>query len=151
MNPQPLDPASLNCCSHRTPTGRRSHFPAFGNSALCSRYTPKHVAQTEADLTANFGKQLLSSPQRAANINAFLARLAILVVQSRISPRRAAVLAYVSNLLLRSLPEIDRSRKRHGTLAPQARRPSGPICRRASNSACRLHRSMRRYGIDGTQ
>jgi hypothetical protein len=37
-----------------------------------------------------------------------LARLAILVVQNRISPRRAAVLAYVSSLLLRSLPKIDR-------------------------------------------
>jgi hypothetical protein len=48
------------------------------------------------------------NPQRAANLNALLGWLAILVVQSRISPRRAAVLAYVSSLLLRSLPEIDR-------------------------------------------
>jgi len=108
MNPQAPDPAALHYCSHRTPTGRRCHFPVFGNSALCSRHSPKYLPQAEADLNADFGKQLLSSPQRASNINAFLARLAILVVQNRISPRRAAVLAYVSNLLLRSLPEIDR-------------------------------------------
>ena len=69
---------------------------------------PKYFVQAEADLTADFGNQVLSTPQCAASINAFLARLAILVVQNRISPRRAAVLAYVSNLLLRTLSEIDR-------------------------------------------
>ena len=108
MHPQILDPASLRHCSHRTATGRRCHFPVFGDSALCSRHSSKYVPQAEADLTADFGNQLLFKPQRAASINAFLGRLAIIVVQNRISPRRAAVLAYVSNLLLRSLSEIDR-------------------------------------------
>jgi hypothetical protein len=111
MNPQApevLDPNSLLHCTHRTRTGRRCHYPVFGNSALCARHTPPQADQTETDLTAAFGDQLLTNSQRAGNINRFLGRLAILVVQNRISPRRAAVLAYVSNLLLRSLPEIDR-------------------------------------------
>lgn len=40
-------------------------------------------------------------------INDFLAKLTILLVQNRISPRRASVLAYLNSLLLRTLREID--------------------------------------------
>jgi hypothetical protein len=42
----------------------------------------------------------------AVQINAFLSQLAALVVQDRISPRRAAVLAYIHSLLLRTLPAV---------------------------------------------
>jgi hypothetical protein len=68
----------------------------------------KYSAQSEVDLTADFGRHLLANPQSAASINSFMTRLALLVVQNRISPRRAAVVAYLSNLLLLRLAEIDR-------------------------------------------
>jgi hypothetical protein len=45
--------------------------------------------------------------QTAAGINRSLAELYTLLAQNRISPRRAAVLAYISNLLLRTLPAIE--------------------------------------------
>jgi hypothetical protein len=113
MNPQ--SPKVLHAipdlapvCSHRTKTGCRCHLPALENSVLCFRHTPKYAVQAEADLTAAFGDRLLTNPQRAASINSFVGRLAVLVVQNRVSPRRAAVLADLSNLLLRSWSEIDR-------------------------------------------
>jgi hypothetical protein len=42
----------------------------------------------------------------AVQVNAFLSQLALLLVQDRISPRRAAVLAYIHSLLLRTLPAV---------------------------------------------
>src|SRR6266404_3188117 len=45
-------------------------------------------------------------PSIAAQINDFLARLLLLLAQDKISTRRAAVLAYITNQLLRTLPAI---------------------------------------------
>src|SRR6266849_2848586 len=44
----------------------------------------------------------------ALDINKFLARLVVLVTKGRISPRRASVLAYITNQLLHSHRAIDR-------------------------------------------
>jgi hypothetical protein len=44
----------------------------------------------------------------AIPINEFLARLLLLLAENKISARRAAVLAYITNQLLRTLPAIDR-------------------------------------------
>jgi hypothetical protein len=46
--------------------------------------------------------------QNAQDINHSLGALYTLLAQGRISPRRASVLAYISNLLLRSLTAIDK-------------------------------------------
>jgi hypothetical protein len=48
--------------------------------------------------------------QTAQGINHSLKRLYELLAQNRISPRRAAVLSYISSLLLRTLPQIDADR-----------------------------------------
>jgi len=50
----------------------------------------------------------LDDLQSAEQINQFLAKLLILVVQNRISVRRAAVLTYITNQLLHSLVAIKR-------------------------------------------
>ncbi len=55
--------------------------------------------------------------QNAQGINHSLGALYTLLGQGRISPRRASVLAYISNLLLRTLPAIDTD------LYPHAGRP----------------------------
>jgi hypothetical protein len=50
----------------------------------------------------------LDDLKSAEQINEFLGKLLILVVQNRISARRAAVLTYITNQLLRSLVAITR-------------------------------------------
>jgi hypothetical protein len=45
--------------------------------------------------------------QTAVGINHSLGELYKLLADNKIAPRRAAVLAYISNLLLRTLPAID--------------------------------------------
>jgi hypothetical protein len=55
--------------------------------------------------------------QNAQGINHSLGALYTLLAQGRISARRASVLAYISNLLLRTLPAIDTD------LYPHAGRP----------------------------
>src|SRR5262249_241817 len=64
----------------------------------------------EAELTS--GLEKFDSP---AAINDLLARLIRLLAQDRISPRRAAVLAYISNQILRSVhameEDVDKNQK----------------------------------------
>jgi hypothetical protein len=56
----------------------------------------------EVDLSVNFAAQL-AELKSAEQINDFLGELLTLVVQNRISVRRAAVLAYITNQLLRTV------------------------------------------------
>ena len=49
---------------------------------------------------------LLSKLQSACGIHDFLSPLTVLLVQNRISTRRAAILAYLGQILLRTLPAI---------------------------------------------
>jgi hypothetical protein len=60
----------------------------------------------DADLSADF-PDALADFRSAIPINAFLSRLLTLLVQNRVSTRRAAVLAYITNQLLRTLPAIE--------------------------------------------
>ena len=56
----------------------------------------------DVDLSGDFATQL-AELKSAEQINDFLGKLLILVVQNRISVRRAAVLAYITNQLLRTV------------------------------------------------
>jgi len=94
-------------CIFLYPNGRRCRLSATTpNSHFCPAHTrlpqnqpePAEVAST---LTAN-----LDDFTSAAQINDFLARLLLLLAQDKISTRRAAVLAYITNQLLRTLPAI---------------------------------------------
>lgn len=101
FRPQSL---STNRCNHKTPTGRRCRLNAISSaSGLC----PRHASLPPAsdDLSASFPAGL-DEFMSAVQINAFLSQLALLLVQDRISPRRAAVLAYIHSLLLRTLPAV---------------------------------------------
>jgi hypothetical protein len=96
-------------CQHRTRTGRRCrHSVADAAAGLCSRHAKsRQKYRQEADLSATLLGQLteLSS---ACDINKVLSNLFLALTQDRIAARRAAVLAYIGNLLLRTLPAIDR-------------------------------------------
>src|SRR5713226_7658009 len=93
-------------CSHRDPKGRQCRTLALdARSGLC----PRHLAQLQHELAADHFAHLTTRChffQTAQGINYSLMNLYQLLAQNRIYPRRAAVLAYISSLLLRTLPAI---------------------------------------------
>jgi hypothetical protein len=110
MNPQPANSSSINNsarCSHRFPNGMRCRLFASGSQPFCPKHTqpavipPPDPAEIASTLTAN-----LDDFTSAAQINNFLSRLLLLLAQDKIATRRAAVLAYITNQLLRTLPAI---------------------------------------------
>jgi hypothetical protein len=94
-------------CRQRTPSGRRCRMAVSDtDSGLCSR----HAAALQKDLDqADHASSLIGDIQEfrsAADINHSLGELYKLQARNKISPRRAAVMAYTCNLLLRTLPAI---------------------------------------------
>jgi len=96
-------------CQHFTATGRQcASLAGDRSSGLC----PRHAAQSQAASAdaANFRQALTRDAkdfQNAQGINNSLGSLYYLLSEGIISPRRASVLAYISSLLLRTLPAID--------------------------------------------
>jgi len=94
-------------CTYRFPNGRRCRLYTSGASPnFCPAHAPlpanqPNPAEIASTLTAN-----LDDFTSAAQINDFLSRLLLLLAQDKISTRRAAVLAYITNQLLRTLPAI---------------------------------------------
>jgi hypothetical protein len=108
MKLQTLKPAvPILRCTHRASSGRQCRLAVFdGQSGLC----PRHYAQQKEKENADVSEVLLKDFQgfqTAQGINFTLRNLYWLVAQNRISARRAKVLAYISGLLLRTLPQID--------------------------------------------
>ena len=93
-------------CQYRTATGRQCCLPIVDpNSSFCPRHASSQPNESEnflAPLTARACRF-----QNAAGVNYSLSALYALLAQGRISPRRATALAYISSLLLRTLPAID--------------------------------------------
>jgi hypothetical protein len=81
------------------------------DSGLCFR----HAADRQKELDqADLASALIGNIQEfrsAADINHSLGELYKLQARNKISPRRAAVLAYTCNLLLRTLPAINLEQK----------------------------------------
>jgi hypothetical protein len=107
--PKPNDSAR---CRHFTADGRRcrlavldprSHL-CFRHSALLAVSQPQNDSE---DLSAELLPEL-SQFSSGLDIHKFLARLLILIIKGRISPRRASVMAYVTNQLLHSHRAIAR-------------------------------------------
>jgi hypothetical protein len=96
-----------NRCNYRFPNGMRCRLIGFGTRPFCPKHThiavppPPDPAEIASTLTVN-----LDDFTSAAQINDFLSRLLLLLAQDKISTRRAAVLAYITNQLLRTLPAI---------------------------------------------
>ena len=103
-------PSSINSsarCQHRTTTGRRCRLAVVqASSGLCFRHAfLRSKLGEEADLRTALAGDLPDFTS-AEQINAFLSKLLLLLSENRVSPRRAAVIAYVGSLLLRSLPLV---------------------------------------------
>src|SRR5229473_6265946 len=96
-------------CQHRTASGRRCRMAiSDSDSGLCS----KHAADRQKELDqADLAAALVGDIQEfrdALTINHSLGELYKLQARNKITPRRAAVMAYTCNLLLRTLPAIAR-------------------------------------------
>ena len=93
-------------CRHFTATGRRCRLSILDPaSGLCFRHAGLQFQPSDEDLSTAFGG-LLTGLQSACGIHDFLSQLTVLLVQNRISTRRAAILAYLGQTLLRTLPAI---------------------------------------------
>jgi hypothetical protein len=94
-------------CRQRTPSGRRCRMAVSDpHSGLCSR----QAALVQKDLDqADLAASLIGDVQEfrsAADINHSLGELYKLQARNKITPRRAAVMAYTCSLLLRTLPAV---------------------------------------------
>ena len=95
-------------CQHRMRKDRCRELVSDPAAGLCF----KHAAQLKKDRdAANLVSQLIGDTQEftsAVAINRSLGELYKLLARDEIAPRRAAVMAYTCNLLLHTLPAIDR-------------------------------------------
>jgi hypothetical protein len=94
-------------CNHRFPNGMRCRLIGFGSQPFCPKHAQPAVAcQPDPAEIASTLTTGLNDFTSAAQINDFLSRLLLLLAQDKISTRRAAVLAYITNQILRTLPAI---------------------------------------------
>jgi len=116
MNDQTTNPSSAkgSRCRHYTDRGRRCQLPVVDRrSGFCFRHVkPQPSPSDSVDLSAELIGEL-SDFESALSINKFLANLLTLVTKGRVSPRRASVLAYITNQLLHSHRAIDYDDQRH--------------------------------------
>jgi len=105
-----LNPSPDGGCKHHTRNGR-CRLPVVDSlSSLCAEHARR---RQKRDKAANLSAELvagLTEFRSAVPINDFLSRLLLFQAQDRIPPRRAAVMAYTCNLLLRTLPAIQQEK-----------------------------------------
>jgi hypothetical protein len=103
-------------CIYLYPNGRRCRlYPTAVNPNFCPAHAPLPANQPDAAEIASTLTVNLDDFTSAAQINDFLSRLLLLLAQDKISTRRAAVLAYITNQLLRTLPAIAKEENSEGT------------------------------------
>ena len=117
MNPESATTITVSAptplhCQQRSPSGRRCRMavsdPASG---LCFQHAS---LQRQRRSEANFADALIGNVEEfrsAKDINHCLSGLLKLLARNEIAPRRAAVMAYTCNLLLRTLPAIEQQEK----------------------------------------
>ncbi len=94
-------------CSYRSPAGRQcQRLASEAQSGLCPQHRAEQNQVQAADHYLHLTRRFHDF-QTAQGINHSLHNLYELLAQNRISTRRAAVLSYISSLLLRTLPQID--------------------------------------------
>ncbi len=111
MNPQTASSTTSSVllhCQHRTASGRRCRMTVSEpHSGLCGKHAADHQKELDqADLAAVLIGDI-EEFRDAVTINHSLGELYKLQARNKITPRRAAVMAYTCNLLLRTLPAIE--------------------------------------------
>ena len=108
MKSQTAETVALSVrCAHRSSGGRRCRLNVSNpRSVFCSHHLTEQREEEAADHYSDLSLNCQDF-QTAQGINHALHNLYALLAQNRISPRRAAVLAHICGLLLRTLPQID--------------------------------------------
>ncbi len=100
-----------NRCQHTSANGRRCRMLRMNDHpSLCLQHQRQQQLQTET-APETVAAELLGSIedfQTAAAVNQTLGRLFALTAADRIPPRNAAILAYICQLLLNTLPAVER-------------------------------------------
>ncbi|MGB7281503.1 MAG: hypothetical protein WBE13_04500 [Candidatus Acidiferrum sp.] len=105
---QDSSPQDSSRCQHRFVNRTRCrHLASPSNPRFCPRHARLPENLQPDDLTAELSATL-DDLDGLDGIYEFLAKLAILLAQNRVSTRRAAVLAYITNQLLRTFAAIRR-------------------------------------------
>jgi len=111
--PVKIDPSR---CPFIYSNGKRCRLPGLSaHLGFCLGHSKHRVPELmpanpfndSEDLSPDLLPQL-SQFDSAVDVNQFLARLLVLVTKGRVSPRRASVLAYITNQLLHSHHAIER-------------------------------------------
>ncbi len=116
-------------CSYPSSTGRQCQRLASDfQSTLCPQHRAAQKHRESSDISFTLAGQSQAF-QTAQGINHSLGALYRLLAGNRISPRRAAVLAYINSLLLRTLPAIDSDNEAGITdpAKPSANVPAQPL------------------------
>ena len=97
-------------CQKRTRKGRCTMLVADPASPFCPEHSRAATRFRKAADLSSLLTEGLTDFKSATPINDFLSRLLLLQAQGVVEPRRAAVMAYNCNLLLRTLPAIEHER-----------------------------------------
>ena len=132
-NPEPAVPPSGDAsqpaarCIHRTPGGRRCKaLVSDSASGLCFHHAQRRQKKTAAEELAQTLTEGINDFTSPHNINTFLSRLLQLLAKDAIPTRRAAVMAYITNQLLRTISVIDHQEafaEKHPTIIFDLPRP----------------------------
>ena len=100
-------PASSSQCLYRSPSGRHCrHLAENAGVGLCSKHAAPHFSFRP---NANFLQRLTTDCDEfttAMGVHNSLYELYKLLAADLITARRAAVLAYIANLVLRTIPVV---------------------------------------------
>jgi len=126
-------------CSHRLrASGRQCRSLATASSSLCAHHLAKQKVREKDSDFAKFLFSRANGLKTAQGINHSLTYLYELLACDQISVRRAQALAYITSLVLRTLPAIDDENSRGmGSAAYQAAlaKRGGAATASSSNSA----------------
>ena len=95
--------SALNRCQHISPSGRQCRMPHAADLLWCTHHARQQdsKAQLALDLLPP-----IPGFYSGLSINYVIGRVLVLLASDRVSPRKAAVLAYTCQLLLQSLRDV---------------------------------------------
>lgn len=107
MKPKSAETDSLDLCSFHTADGRRCGMLRWKrNRHFCLFHARQEQQLLHIDYIGNELPTLSGWFQTATDLNFALGNLFEAVARNRIPPRHAAVLAYISQLIIQTLPQV---------------------------------------------
>src|ERR1700687_1215728 len=95
--------SALNRCQHIPPSGRQCRMPHAADRLWCANHA--HQVDSKAQLALDLLPPVPGF-YSGISINFVIGRILVLLASDRVSPRKAAVLAYTCQLLLQSLRDV---------------------------------------------